>query len=155
MSAPLPPTVETAIATFNSRVAAFREDPLAVDRAVAELWTEPHPAYVRPLLLALDDANDHPEVMFSLIHAAESFSDSDYVAGLLEAIPVLASQAPEWAEIVLTRVLNSSDCGEHLIREVPGASREAKGSIIAATSNAEGTKPGFVERKSRLVRAAS
>jgi hypothetical protein len=155
MRAPLPPTVTMAINTFNSRVASFREDPLAIDRAIAELWAEPHPAYVRPLLVALDDANDHPGVMFSLIHAAESFSHTDYVGGLLEAIPVLASQAPEWAELVLTRVLNSSDCGEHLIREVSSASKEVKGSIIAASSNADGSKPGFDERKSRLLLAAS
>lgn len=155
MGAPLPAALEAAIRAFNAHAATFNDDPLAVDRAIAELWSEPHSACIGPLLLALDDKSDHPEVMFSLIHAAESFPDEEYVAGLVATLVELAVRAPEWTQILLVRVLNSHECGEQLIRQTSSASMQVKDAIAVALADGEGTKPGFAERKARLLLAAS
>lgn len=76
----------------------------AVDDALRRVTASSDPAAVAPLLLLLDDDYEFQDILWSLLHAAERFSREPYVAGLVEAVLILATQAPDWASRLTGRV---------------------------------------------------
>lgn len=81
-------------------------DALAIDGLVASLPT-PIPAdLVAPLLETLVDRHEHEEVLWSIVHAAETVPTGPYERGLLTALPNLWRTASEWAQVLLLRCMN-------------------------------------------------
>lgn len=64
------------------------------------------PADLHSLHLILDDACEQPEVMFSLVHLLESFDVQEQVEAFIRVMPELVKRAPEWAEILRSRMMN-------------------------------------------------
>lgn len=59
------------------------------------------------LSLLLEDEYDYDEVMFSIIHFIETFEDNVYVEQILNVLPRLYSNAPDWARILIIRIRNN------------------------------------------------
>ncbi|WP_175038162.1 Imm30 family immunity protein [Burkholderia contaminans] len=99
-----------------------------------------------PLLLHLDDTAPYDEVMFSLIHAAESFDDSTYVRSLLDALPKLVQAAPKWASIALMRVLNNASSKAALVQALSAASPDAKHAVTWLCEKLNERSASFIEK---------
>ena len=99
---------------------------LALDTALQAVAAHRNAASIGPILTMLNDEAEHDEGMFSLIHAAEAFDDTEYVAQLLKVLPEMQASAPKWASIVLMRVLNSGPARDVLVHALREASPETK-----------------------------
>jgi hypothetical protein len=59
-----------------------------------------------PLLRLFDDSLSD-SIMFSLLHAVESWDDSQFSIALLEILDELWAQAPRWTMIIHIRIMNN------------------------------------------------
>lgn len=89
-----------------------------IDRNLGAISKETDPNTIAPLLLSLDDSFSFDEGMFSVIHTAENFDDSSYIAGFLTAIPHLVDTAPKWSSIILMRIFNSDETNTELLQKL-------------------------------------
>jgi hypothetical protein len=78
----------------------------AFERAVQELATTPQAGDVKELLSVFTDRSEHQEMMWGLLHFIESLGMERYLKGLVDALPTMLQDAPEWAEILHCRILN-------------------------------------------------
>lgn len=112
--------------------AVHGDDVRVIDHSLA-LLPEPMPAdLVRMLLEALVDGHEYEEVLWSIVHAAESARTGAYECGLLNALPRLSRAAPEWARVLLLRCMNSERSLSALLSalsDAPPVEREAVGSV--------------------------
>jgi hypothetical protein len=65
------------------------------------------PSSIGLLMPLLDDHAEYDELMFSIIHAIESFDDDIYVREILRHLPGFLAQSPRWTTIIHMRILNS------------------------------------------------
>jgi hypothetical protein len=65
------------------------------------------PSSIGLLLPLLDDHAEYDELMFSIIHAIESFDDDIYVREILQQLPGFLAKSPRWATVIHMRILNS------------------------------------------------
>jgi hypothetical protein len=63
------------------------------------------------LMDLFDDDCEFPDVMFNLVHALETFSNQDYVRGVLLKSKDFRKY-PEWYTTLIYRILNSKNCSE-------------------------------------------
>ena len=82
------------------------EDAKIFDEVVVELIKTEKPAVITSLIELFDDDSDHPEVMFSLVHALESLSDDLYFESLLNAIEKKPKNSLGWLKVLIFRILN-------------------------------------------------
>jgi Immunity protein 30 len=104
---------------------------MAFEYALAELARNPKPEDLPKLHLVLDDRCQQPDVIFSLIHFLESFDLEEQLIAFIQVVPKLFAVAPNWTELLHTRILNDTTAGRsyqeklqamndrhpHLIRE--------------------------------------
>ena len=87
------------------------------------------------ILLVFDDAAEHVEVMWGLLHFVEDFGIEEYLRAIGEAEPELSNRASDWVDTFIVRILNSD---EHhpVLREVlptlPEAGRRSIHQILSA-----------------------
>lgn len=112
--------------------AVHGDDVRVIDDLLA-LLPEPTPAdFVGPLLETLVDGHEYEEVLWSIVHAAESARTGAYERGLLSALPRLSRVAPEWARVLLLRCMNSETSLRALLSalsDAPPIERDAVGSV--------------------------
>lgn len=111
---------------------------------------------VRPadfLSLLRDDAEYH-EGMFSLIHAAETADDMTYVGAVLPVFSDIAATAPQWASVVLMRILNSPPTQAELIRQLANAPLSARQAIRTACEDIAQGNPEFLAKTLPVTLAA-
>ena len=101
----------------------------------AELADRMRPDLVTPLLVALVDNVDDEEVVFGLVHLAETVDGAQYTQGVIAALPQMVSAAPRWAKIVVSRILNSSECFPILCDQVVTISEVERAAVIAVCSS--------------------
>jgi hypothetical protein len=78
------------------------------EQTLAKLSQNPDLADLPRLHLILDDACEHPEVMFSLVHFLESFDMQAQVQAFIEVMPDLVKRAAEWTQILRSRIMNDA-----------------------------------------------
>ncbi|QBG97575.1 hypothetical protein EYC55_22350 [Xanthomonas oryzae] len=125
-----------------------------VDDAIANVSGLNERNSIGPLLLMLNDESDYDEVMFSIIHAAENFSDSDYVYSLLKIIPKMRVSNPRWASIVLMRIINNEAAKKELIIATAHALPEEKNAIALLCESINKVGVDFVSKTIPLIAAA-
>ncbi|MGA7934512.1 MAG: Imm30 family immunity protein [Kovacikia sp.] len=76
------------------------------EQTLETLAQNPDPADLPSLHLILDDTCEQPEVMFSLVHFLESFDIQEQVQAFIQVMPDLVKRAPEWTEILHSRIMN-------------------------------------------------
>jgi hypothetical protein len=65
--------------------------------------------YLPDLLVVLDDASEHVDVMWSLHQLIWAFDPEAVIRAFATVIPVLIQQAPEWVDIFHYRILADDD----------------------------------------------
>jgi hypothetical protein len=146
---------EYRLADLRREIETEGARPAVIDTAVNELLTDCDARLPSDLLSLLSDSAEYDEGMFSLIHAAESFDDSDYVHALLSVFPQLASSAPRWTSIVLMRVLNSGTAQSEMVRQLRGTSRPIKESVREMCGRINEVSPQFLSKTIPVTLAAS
>jgi hypothetical protein len=123
----------------------------AFDEARFALTSTGDPAVLADLFAAFDDATEHHEVMWGLVHDVESFGLEAYMKEMGEAAPRMLSRAREWLTILHERILNSeraTDVYRGVIPTLPGESREAIKGLLAEIRQA---RPEVEEAVRRLL----
>jgi len=62
---------------------------------------------VTALISLLDDDAEYAELMYSIIHTAETSDDETYSMGVINALPELWNSSPGWLQTIHVRILNS------------------------------------------------
>jgi hypothetical protein len=83
------------------------------EEAIERIMAAKNVEHIPLLCQGFDDATEHHEVMFGLIHAVEEYHKistpllaTEY---FIKAIPEMLPHASDWAEIMLTRFLHRAD----------------------------------------------
>lgn len=94
-----------------------QDDARSFDWLVYELASQQKPYVLDDLMDFFDDECEHPEVMYSLVHAIETFPDEIYLRGIIKNTFKLDGRI-EWFETLFYRVLNSPEYYELLKKHV-------------------------------------
>ena len=86
------------------------EDIKVFDEGVWRLAEQQDNEAFRALVELFDDETDNPEVMFSLVHALESYPDDKYISNLIGNLSTGLSKAPENYAGLFIAALNSEKC---------------------------------------------
>ncbi len=89
------------------------EDVKFFAEGVYQAVEEHDPENLNQLLTLFDDDTDHPEVMYSLVHAIETYPDDVYVQGILNNIGNGLKNFQHWITVLNYRVLNDENCFKH------------------------------------------
>lgn len=146
---------EHSLADLRREIEVGGARPAAIDVAVSELVADGNESLPSDLLSLLSDKVEDDEGMFSLLHAAESYNDRNYVRALLAVFPHLVSSAPRWASIVLMRVLNSSATRAEIVRQVRHAPASVKGAVREMCERINEVSPQFLSKTVPVTLAAS
>lgn len=84
------------------------EDAKIFDEGVWDLIKTENLVIITSLIELFDDDNEHPEVMFSLVHALESLSDDLYFRAILDIILKEQKNGLGWLKVLIFRILNDS-----------------------------------------------
>ena len=114
---------------------------LDLDGLLIELAPLFEPDLVGPLLSTIADDFLGEEVVFGLVHLAESVESSSYIAGLLDALPTLRQNAPRWARTLLARVFNAPGDFAVLLETAPNASSEQRAALADTGARVEAWEP--------------
>lgn len=125
-----------------------------VDQAVFELSELGEPSAAKFLLPLLDDGCPHHECMFSIIHAAEAAPLDAYVADFLAVYATIAASHPEWASIILLRVLNSDPAREIIVGALRASDKPAKEAVACIASKINERSPELAGKTLDILLAA-
>ncbi len=95
------------------------------EQTLEKLAQNPDSSDLPSLHLILDDACEHPEVMFGLVHFLESFDVQEQVQAFIQVMPELVKRATEWAAILHSRIMND-DVARSVFEERVRSDEEAK-----------------------------
>ena len=70
------------------------------------------------LIVLFDDQTNYPEVMFSLVHALESYPDEVYITLILKTVNILTNVYKEWYSRLIIRILNEDSCRPIFIKKL-------------------------------------
>lgn len=84
------------------------DEVIIFEQTLAKLAQNPDSVDLPGLHLILDDACQHPEVMFSLVHFLESFEVQTQVQAFIQVLPDLVKQAAAWTAILHARMMNEA-----------------------------------------------
>ena len=125
-----------------------------VDEGVYELSQVGEPSAAKFLLPLLDDGCPHHECMFSIIHAAEVAPLDAYIADSLAVYPSIAASNPEWASIILLRVLNSDPAREIMVPALRESDKPTKDAVIYIATKINERSPEFMGKTMGVLLAA-
>ncbi|AIL13357.1 hypothetical protein IM40_07365 [Candidatus Paracaedimonas acanthamoebae] len=99
------------------------ETPENIDEFEKKVWdlaATKDPTVLGNLIDLFDDKCLHPEVMYSLVHAIETYPDEIYVKCIISKSKDAIQNSPFWYRGLVAAILNSSVCKELFIKEVKG-----------------------------------
>jgi hypothetical protein len=140
------------VAINQDRGPSFVRDFEAV---LAEIIQLRDPASIAALVPFLKENAPFEELMFSIVHAIEVFSDTDYVRELLRATATLWPRSPRWTTILYMRILNSETAGAELVRQLPAAPPNTKAAVCEIMDEINLQKAQPLEKIARVLTAAS
>lgn len=107
------------------------------EQTLETLAQNPDPADLPNLHLILDDACEHPEVMFSLVHFLESFDMQEQIQAFIQVLPDLIKRAAEWTAILHSRIMNDGigrSVFEARVRSMDGQKQSEIYQMLSLTS---------------------
>lgn len=121
------------------------EECIVFDNTVITLAAKPMEQvgpYLEELFVVLDDKTHHHEVMWTLLLYLEDFEMSWFLPAFGAVLPALITQAPEWTDILIHRILSSEIVWQELANVFPILSQEQQNNIRTllipiATANKE------------------
>lgn len=80
------------------------------EESLEEIGAEENVAHIAILCQGFDDATEHEEVMFGLVHTIEGYdhhsSPEEAISNFIVAAPTMLPQAADWLRTMLVRILN-------------------------------------------------
>ena len=125
-----------------------------IESLLADALRQRDPSYIGRLLRLMDDGAEYDELVFSIIHGAESFEDDVYVDTLLEEFPFLAEKCPRWTSIVLMRVINNESTKALIVKKLVDAGEDTKSAAIWISERINERSPRFLEKTIPVIAAA-
>ena len=126
--------------------ALIAEDIGVAEQCISQLVLTYKNKSISPILLLLNDNYVYDELMYSLIHAAESFNDKDYVDGFLQCVCELIEKSPEWASVVIMRTLNSDTTRSELAKQISKKNYSIKSSVEWLLNEINQESPEFLAK---------
>jgi len=139
-------TYDYNLANLRREIEMGEARPAVIDSLVSKILENRDERAIGDFLSLLIDQAEYYEGMFSLIHAAESFPQESYIRSLLSTFPKLVVSAPEWASIVLMRVLNSKPAQLELVRQLRNAPSSVKQSVRDMCERINEVSPEFLSK---------
>lgn len=87
-----------------------QEDIQEFERRVWDLAETQDPKRLKQLIDLFDDNCLYPEVMYSLVHAIETYPDEVYVKAILNKMVDGVALYPYWIRNLVYRILNEENC---------------------------------------------
>lgn len=115
------------------------------DDLLAEIVSTPHPSFITPLLLSLDDTCEFNEVMFGVIHVLERLPRSAYFHEIQQNLDTIYRIAPLWCETLHTRIINSPEAYQEFLKGFNNSGQTIKALEITILKNIA-NKPPFKSR---------
>lgn len=95
---------------IDNRLLRTQQEIQQFEQAIVIILNMNEVEHIKNLCLGFDDATEHDEVMFGLIHAIESydktFGSEKSLTTLAKSLPTMLPQAQEWVKTLQKRVLN-------------------------------------------------
>lgn len=123
-----------------------------IDAKLAEIMAFNDFSVIRPLVRLIEDNAQYDEAVFSIIHSIESFKNDVYIMELINEFPYMVNKAPNWATILLIRIINSKTARECLIDKVSLTTPAIKTSILFLLQRIDAEKPNFFEKTASLMK---
>jgi hypothetical protein len=104
---------------------------------------------------SFDDATEQHEVMWGLIHDAESFEQATYLLELALALPKMTPRAPEWRDLLMKRVLNTPPAAalfKKILQMLPAEAKRQNRKILAQMAK---SSPKFAGRIKKVTSPGS
>src|SRR5262245_10201706 len=83
------------------------------------------PEVLRKLIDLFDDDCPYDEVMYSLVHAIETYPDEIYVKTVLEKLEHGLEQYPTWVNILVAGIFNHKECRKIFSKNLHLTSKKA------------------------------
>lgn len=147
-------TYDTVLSNLRREITSGSARPAMIDELIGRLFQLSPTVRPADLLSLLRDDTEYDEGMFSLIHAAETAEDMTYIEAVLLVFSEIASTAPQWASVVLMRILNSPPTQAGLIRQMAIAPLPAREAIRKACEDIVQDDPAFLVKTLPVTRAA-
>lgn len=112
-----------------------------LDELVAQLPYPMTEEQLPDLLRSLVDDDEFTEVIFGVVHAAESAETAAYARSLIRALPNLVASSPWWAETLLMRVMNSPVTFAVLLDAAGDATYDQHQALLSAAESARQSRP--------------
>lgn len=103
------------------------------------------PGSIEALMTLIDDDADHL-ITFGLVHAIERFDDPVYLEHWLAGLPQLRQRSPEWAQILLLRILNSPSASAELMERAVLLAGSQQDALREVTTILVASHPEFADR---------
>lgn len=117
------------------------EDWRRLDELVTQLPRPMTEEQLPALLRSLPDNDEFTEVIFGVVHAAESAETTAYARSLVQALPDLVASSPWWAETLLKRVMNSPATFAALLDAAGIATHDERRALLSAADSARQSRP--------------
>lgn len=126
-----------------ARITAAPQAPGFVDRfeeVVERIAHIDEPESIDGLLRLVDPRLPY-ELCYSIVHTVERFPDETYLPHLLAALPLLYGRDPEWAGILVRRVINAPGSRALLAGLRPDLPPDQAGTLRAVLRNLSADDP--------------
>jgi hypothetical protein len=94
----------------DNRLLRTQQEIQQFEQAIVNILSMNEVDHIKNLCLGFDDATEHDEVMFGLIHAIESYDKTfgleQSLRNFAESLPYMLPHAKEWAKTLHKRILN-------------------------------------------------
>lgn len=118
---------------------------------LAQLAATDDPQIVGRLVPFFDDDAEYDELMFSIVHLIEHFSDDVYLRAILERLPSFVARSPRWAAIIHIRILNSPAALTNYTALIEGCSAETIRAVRQVLEDVRRRGLRFAERCDKLL----
>lgn len=134
-------------------------NPFSIEQELEDLLMEDGADVTADLLLSLSD-DAHSGAMYALVHAAEASDEAPYrtyISTVLSAFPQLSKTAPNWALMVLRRIMNADDSFCELLIQLRDAPASVKASVRKISDENNVISPDYMpdSLKGQVAEAAS
>jgi immunity protein 30 of polymorphic toxin system len=138
---------------FDNRLMRDPSEVKRFEHARLALLGQEDSSLLHVLFGSLDDSTEQHDVMWGLIHDAESFEQATYLRELAIALPAMTQRAPEWRSILLQRVLNSPAAAalfKKTLQMLPAGTKSKDKKILSEMAK---SSPRFAARIKKVISA--
>lgn len=137
-------------------VVADRDSPDFVSRfestlaKIAELHT---PQSIEAMLDFFDD-DMYDDLLFSIVHMIEDFDEQTYVKHVVNGLPIVLTNSPEWARILFSRIINEPGSTKALKDVAAGLAGPQKAALRDVLESVRTSRPDSADKVQEILEKA-